>query len=340
MGEDSGIPQRLHNIIAFKVGIIREQFIYAHTRANLPDDHADSYPHTANTWLAPHNGGVLSYPVKVFFVHKASILRKQAKNKGVGAGTPDTVACIDIAKQTKPKRSMNMKKTIVIALVLILLASCAKKETPNKDDFVMDGTVLVNYRGNAAKVTIPKGVTAIGNLAFDRCNSVTSVTIPKGVTSIGNLAFSSCINLTSVKIPSSVTFIGAAAFAYCDNLTSITIPKGVTAIESETFLFCTNLTSIKLPASITSIGKDAFIGCGLTAIKIPPSVTFIGDFAFYNCTKLRSVTIPSSVTSVGDGAFFYEVDIVRGNLETVTVSRKTIIGEYAFPDGVTVTYSD
>jgi len=81
LGEDSGIPQRLHNIIAFKVGIIREQFLYAHSLANLTDDHADCNPHTANTGLAPHNKGILGYPVKVFFVHKKRILRKQAKNK-------------------------------------------------------------------------------------------------------------------------------------------------------------------------------------------------------------------------------------------------------------------
>ena len=91
MGKNSGIPQRLHNIVPFKVGVIREQLLNAHPLANLTDDHADRYPHTANTGLAPHNRGILSYPIKVFFVHKASILRKQAKNKGVGAGvTPES----------------------------------------------------------------------------------------------------------------------------------------------------------------------------------------------------------------------------------------------------------
>ena len=261
LGEDSGIPQRLHNIIAFKVGIIREQFIYAHTRANLPDDHADSYPHTANTWLAPHNGGVLSYPVKVFFVHKASILRKQAKNKGVGAGTPDTVACIDIAKQTKPKRSMNMKKTIVIALVLILLASCAKKETPNKDDFVMDGTVLVNYRGNAANVVIPEGVTVIGGTAFYFCKNITNVTIPSSVTSIGNGAFFSCSSLTSIIIPTSVNYIGFSAFGRCSSLTSVTIPSSVTSIGDGAFEQCTSLTSVTILSSVITIGDIVLFGC-------------------------------------------------------------------------------
>ena len=86
LGKNSGIPQRLHNIVPLKVGVIREQFLNAHPLANLPDNHADRYPHAANTGLAPHNRGVLGYPVKVFFIHTTSILRKQAKNKGVGAG--------------------------------------------------------------------------------------------------------------------------------------------------------------------------------------------------------------------------------------------------------------
>lgn len=45
-------------------------------------------------------------------------------------------------------------------------------------------------------VTIPKGVTTIGDSAFSGCRGLTSVTIPKSVTSIGNEAFSECNKLT------------------------------------------------------------------------------------------------------------------------------------------------
>ena len=75
------IAQSLHYIVPFKVGIIREQFFDAHSLANLSNDHADCYPHAANTGLAPHNRRILSYPIKVVFVHKASIMRNQEKNK-------------------------------------------------------------------------------------------------------------------------------------------------------------------------------------------------------------------------------------------------------------------
>ena len=61
-------------------------------------------------------------------------------------------------------------------------------------------------------LTIPDGVTSIGNYAFIGCSDLTSVTIPDSVTSIGGFAFRDCIGLTSVTIPASVTSIGNGAF--------------------------------------------------------------------------------------------------------------------------------
>jgi hypothetical protein len=49
----------------------------------------------------------------------------------------------------------------------------------------------------------------------------TSVTIPDGVTEIGNNAFNGCKSLASVEIPSSVTKIGVGAFYKCTSLASI-----------------------------------------------------------------------------------------------------------------------
>jgi len=81
LGNSGGIPKRLHNIFFFKIGIIREKLLTADPLANLTNDHADGYPHTANTGLAAHNGGVLSYSVKIFIKHKINITQKSAKSK-------------------------------------------------------------------------------------------------------------------------------------------------------------------------------------------------------------------------------------------------------------------
>ena len=217
--------------------------------------------------------------------------------------------------------------------------------------------------GDLISITIPEGVTSIGNYAFQYCSGLISVVIPNSVvsigryafddcssletvtfgensqlTSIGDSAFSYCSSLTSITIPDSVTSIGEDAFEYCRSLTSITIPDSVTSIESSAFRYCSSLTSITIPDSVTSIGEWAFYGCSsLTSITIPDSVTSIGYSAFYSCRNLTSITIPKSVTSIGEYAFYYchmlvEVYDLTGpdglNI-TAGSSRNGYVGYYA-----------
>ncbi len=149
-------------------------------------------------------------------------------------------------------------------------------------------------------------VTAIEENAFRDCTTLTSVTIPSGVTSIGNSAFSGCDNLTTVMFGgnSQLQSIGDAAFSSCSTLTSITIPEGVTSIGRAAFEDCSSLTSITIPEGVTSIGDSVFYGCdSLTSITIPDSVTSIGSFVFSGCDSLTSITIPDSVTSIGSLEF-------------------------------------
>ena len=68
-------------------------------------------------------------------------------------------------------------------------------------DFVYeDDTKLLVYIGKGGEVTIPKGVTTIGQEAFRNCTSLTSVTIPESVTSIGKEAFYECTNVENVYL--------------------------------------------------------------------------------------------------------------------------------------------
>ena len=143
---------------------------------------------------------------------------------------------------------------------------------------------------NIKKTVIKRGVTSIGDYAFDNCTSLTSITIPSSVTSIGVGAFMACTSLTSITIPSSVTSIGDNTFTTCTSLTSITIPSSVTSIDYSAFCNCTSLTSITIPSSVTSIDYSAFYNCtSLTSITIPSSVTSIDYSAFYDCTSLTDV---------------------------------------------------
>ena len=168
-----------------------------------------------------------------------------------------------------------------------------------------DHTPWAQVAVEITSLSLPDGLTSIGEYAFYYCHALTSITIPNSVTSIGGGAFESCSALTSITIPNSVTSIGSSVFRSCHALTSITIPNSVTSIGGGAFESCSALTSIAIPNSVTSIGDYAFCYCSsLTSITIPNSVTSIGGSAFRGCSSLTSITIPNSVTSIGMYAFY------------------------------------
>ena len=203
-------------------------------------------------------------------------------------------------------------------------------------NYVQD--TLIKCPGAKTSVTIPIGVTFIGEQAFRGCRGLTSVTIPNSVTSIGEVAFSDCSGLTSVTIGNSVTSIGDYVFSGCSGLTSVTIGNSVTSIGDGAFYYCSGLTSINVASGNTHYSsidgvlynyvQDTLMQCpcAKTSITIPNSVTSIGEHAFENCSDLTSVTIPNSVTSIGGSAFW----CCRG-LTSVTIGNSvTSIGEDAF----------
>ena len=167
------------------------------------------------------------------------------------------------------------------------------------------------------EVVIPEGVETIPDYAFYGQTGITSITIPAGVTSIGNSAFDNCKNLTSVYYLGDIA--GWCGISGLDSLMSkapalyingakvegeLVIPDGVETIPAYAFYGQTGITSITIPAGVTSIGNSAFDNCkNLTSIVIPAGVTSIGDFAFSSCSGLTSIVIPNSVTRIESWAF-------------------------------------
>ena len=154
------------------------------------------------------------------------------------------------------------------------------------------GTTFNDAKNYITGVTIPSGVTNIGNFAFQNCTSLTSVTIPSSVTSIAQSVLQGCTSLTSVTIPDSVTSIGRNLLTNCRSLTSVTLSNNLTSIAEECFGYCTSLTSVTIPSSVTSIAQFAFRGCSsLTGIEFPSTVTNIGWASFNDCSSLKSIIV-------------------------------------------------
>ena len=183
-------------------------------------------------------------------------------------------------------------------------------------DYAFYGTSLTG-------ITIPEGVTSIGNYAFFGCTSLTDIIIDTDkVTSYNGNTFSYGHNWGTIFSADnlSVTFkknVGDYAFYNCDRLTSVTLGEGVTSIGDNAFSGCTGLTSITVNAGNPNYASEGGILYnkvkttlirapeGITGtVTIPVNVTSIGSNAFFGCTGITNITLPDSVTSIGSSAFY------------------------------------
>ncbi|MBQ8497196.1 MAG: leucine-rich repeat protein [Clostridia bacterium] len=114
-----------------------------------------------------------------------------------------------------------------------------------KSVFEIENNVLLDYRGNASRVVIPKHITVIEELAFLNCD-MTEVVFPKGLQCIKDHAFSSCPNLEKIILPEGLDYIGRYAFANCSNAEVISIPSTATKIESGAFADLPSIKELKL----------------------------------------------------------------------------------------------
>lgn len=113
-----------------------------------------------------------------------------------------------------------MKKGILrvllcMCLVIAGVLPVTDMKVQAKDYFYRSDYYLEEYEGDSSKVTIPDDVKIICELAFYKCNTITSVIIPDSVTTIRSNAFYKCQNLLHAEIPPSVKKIGKNAFREC-----------------------------------------------------------------------------------------------------------------------------
>ncbi len=153
-------------------------------------------------------------------------------------------------------------------------------------------------------ITLPEGITLLGNQAFMSCTSLVSVQLPSTLKSIGTDAFYGCTLLKEITLPEGLTTIGSGVFYECDSLTTMAIPDSVTELSWQVFTYCNNLESVTLSNNLTVIEEKMFMGCSaLKSVHIGEKVEQIKLQAFSACSSLPTLTVPASVTLVDDASF-------------------------------------
>lgn len=157
--------------------------------------------------------------------------------------------------------------------------------------------------GRDAEVTVPDGVTRIGNFAFSG-SKVKSVYLPESTTEIGNSAFMNCSGMASISFAEALKSIGNHAFSGCAAITSFAWPNGVNVVDEGTFMGCKSLQQVSLPNCVTELRQDAFRNCeSLQSISLPEGLTIIGKECFRGCKSLSKVAVPSTVKTLSFKAF-------------------------------------
>lgn len=115
-------------------------------------------------------------------------------------------------------------------------------------------------RGGLVRVSIPSGVSTIGQRCFYSCGGLESITLPSTITKVESSAFEGCSVLTSINLENTgLTEIGGTAFAGCTILPSVTIPSTITKIEIQAFRFCRGLVDVVVLATTPpTLGSNVF----------------------------------------------------------------------------------
>jgi hypothetical protein len=210
---------------------------------------------------------------------------------------------------------------------------------------------ITQYNGTETDVVIPSAldgfpVTGIDNSAFSNKEAVAKITIPDGVTRIGEWAFEGT-GIASIDLPESLAWIGDMAFFDCKSLQAIAIPEtngAYVSLDGVLYSRDMNMTkliaypagraadSYQIPSGVKIIAGGAFAHSSLTKIIIPEGVERIGINAFNSCMGLKRLDLPASLKSDGLTLGFYVCIGGCEALEGIHVSKDN--ASYASLDGV------
>lgn len=177
---------------------------------------------------------------------------------------------------------------------------------------------LVAYKGKDTNVVVPEAigsrrVTELGDYALSPAaerisrqqilirEKIRTVSVPEGVTCIGEGAFESCKELLLAELPTTLRVLGRGAFFHCKALCQVALHGQLQELLSLTFRGCASLTSLEIPGSVTQVDSFALADCeSLKEVRIGDGAGIIRRWAFAQCQALERVTFLGKGTRVED----------------------------------------
>lgn len=237
---------------------------------------------------------------------------------------------VDIRTRQLDDRSLSELAFVLSMGVDNLMKLLPDRITLSDGMYFADKNVLLGYKGEEGKVTVPEGTAKIGAYAFRNTFCLDELVLPEGMVEIGKEAFKRAFRGTNgepagerVTFPSTLKVIGEEAF--CENqLDQIKLPDSVEVcgkrafcmaglrdeiklsgslkVVSEEMLQSNSLTKIVIPDSVEKIEREAFTGNMIYEIQLGKNIREIGEKAFMGA-YYKHLTVPASVVKIGPMAF-------------------------------------
>ena len=147
-------------------------------------------------------------------------------------------------------------------------------------------------RAQITAISLPEGLTSVGDGAFYACYKVPSITLPSTLQRIGSKGFYNCEALTTMDIPAGVTLIGEDAFVGCNAMTAYTVAATNTAYCAENGVLFTKDKKIliqypaaktgnayEVPYGVEQLVLRAIVNENLQLVSLPATLLTMAEFA-------------------------------------------------------------
>ena len=150
----------------------------------------------------------------------------------------------------------------------------------------------------------------IDQAAFENCTVLESVTIPEGVTTLGNCAFNACSSLETLSLPTTLTTLSGNNHFKGSSLKEVIGLENtqLTSISFDMFRGQKNWKPevLKLPNTVETISGQALADIGMKTLILSANLTSISSNALTNCLSLEVIYVPAGAPIAGTGNGLYD----------------------------------